>query len=72
MQQQAVTPAPAASGSMAELSRRYVRMLEHEMPDVLRQELTVAAVLADLCELAGEPIPPAFLASLDAGMEVAS
>ncbi len=72
MEQVTLTPAATVPGIVAALTARYVAMLEHEMPDVLGQELTVAAVLADLCALAGEPIPPAFLASLDSSTAVAS
>jgi hypothetical protein len=51
---------------MAALTAQYVDMCEPEIPGILGERLTVAAVLADLCTLAGEPIPPAVLASIGA------
>lgn len=44
----------------------YVDMRHAEIPGILGERLTVAVVLADLCALLGEPIPPAVLASIEA------
>ncbi len=55
----------APSTSLEALSRRYVAMLERAgVPDPLTTQITVAAVLADLLMLAGEPVPPAVLEGL--------
>lgn len=58
--------APAAQGTMVALTALYVDMRPAEIPGILWERLTVAAALADLCALLGEPIPPAVLASLGA------
>ncbi len=59
------SPPTAQTATIALLCARYVAMLEDAgIPTPLQQELNVAAVLADLCALAGEPIPPAVLASI--------
>ena len=57
----AVAAAPLltdAAHPVAGLVARYLAELEDAgMPDPLSQSITVAAVLADLCRLAGEPVP---------------
>jgi len=59
------SPPTARTATIAPLCARYVAMLEDAgIPYPLQQELTVAAVLADLCALAGEPMPEQVLASL--------
>ncbi len=51
---------------LAALSSRYVAMLEaSEIPDPLRQPIAVAAVLLDLCQLAGVPAPDYLVAALE-------
>lgn len=51
--------APAVGQAVAD----YIRELEAEGIG-LAEPLTVAAVLADLCRLAGVPVPPAVAAAL--------
>ncbi len=61
------SPPTACSAPVAPLCARYVAMLEDAgIPTPLQQELTVAAVLADLCALAGEQPPEILLSSLGA------
>ncbi len=60
-------PPTACSATVAPLCARYVAMLEDAgIPSPLQQELTVAAVLVDLCEVAGARPPEPVLASLAA------
>ncbi len=40
--------------------------LAEEIPDVLTAEFSFAAIWADLCRIAGEPLPPDVAAALDA------
>ncbi len=59
------SPPTAPTATIAPLCARYVAMLEDAgIPTPLQQELTVAAVLADLCALAGEQPPDHVRASL--------
>ncbi len=52
---------------VAALGMRYVAMLEEAgIPDPLRQPITVAAMLVDLCELAGQPVPAPVALALEA------
>jgi hypothetical protein len=41
-------------------------LIEGDIPHPLTQELSVFALWSDLCRLAGEPVPPAVAALLDA------
>ena len=43
-----------------------VELIEHDIPHPLTQELAVFALWSDLARLAGEAIPPAVAALLDA------
>ncbi len=43
-----------------------VELIEGDIPGPLTQELAVFALWSDLCRLAGEAIPPAVAALLDA------
>lgn len=42
-----------------------VELIEGEVPQPLYQEFTLGAIWADLCRLAGEPVPPAVAAIAD-------
>ena len=57
-----VAPRPMTVGRAIAL---LVAELAEECPAPLAQRLTLAAVAADLCRLAGEPVPSAVLAALD-------
>ena len=43
-----------------------VELIEHDIPDPLTQELSVFALWSDLARLAGEAVPAAVAALLDA------
>ncbi|MDP9380564.1 MAG: hypothetical protein M3Q29_10540 [Chloroflexota bacterium] len=61
------TPITVAAPDVAALSMRYVAMLEEAgIPDPLTQPITVAAMLVDLCELVGQPVPAAVALALEA------
>lgn len=44
--------------------------LAAEIPDVLRESFTFAVLWADLCRIAGEPVPRAVAAVLDAPLDL--
>ncbi len=63
------TPTSIATqtADVAALGMRYLAMLEDAgIPDPLRQPITVAAMLVDLCELAGQPVPAPVTLALEA------
>ena len=43
-----------------------VELIEHDIPSPMTQELSVFALWSDLARLAGEPVPSAVAALLDA------
>ncbi len=45
--------------------------LAEEIPDVLNQEFSFATIFADLCRMAGEPVPRDVAAVLDAPVPLA-
>lgn len=45
--------------------------LSEEIPDVLTETFTFAALWADLCRVAGEPVPADVAAALDAPLDLA-
>ncbi len=52
---------------LAALSAQYVRMLAASgIPRPLQQRITVAAMIADLCRLAGVPVPEEATRALEA------
>ena len=60
-------PAPAAApATIAAAIIALVDELAEDVPQPLAARLTLASVAADLCRLAGEPIPAAVAAALDA------
>jgi hypothetical protein len=60
---QALAPQPMTVGRA--LALLLAELAEEQGPAPLSQRLTLAAVAADLCRLAGEPVPVAVLAALD-------
>ncbi len=61
------TPITVAAPDVAALGMRYVAMLEDAgIPDPLTQRITVAAILVDLYELAGQPVPTPVVLTLGA------
>jgi hypothetical protein len=62
----AIAPPPAPRpATVAALLTALVAELEEEIAAPLAQRFTLATVAADLCRLAGEPVPAAVLAALD-------
>jgi len=54
----------------AALTALYAELAE-EIPDVLTESFTVAGLWADLCRIAGEPVPRDVAAVLDAPLDLA-
>ncbi len=45
-------------------------LTDHEIPAPLTQRFTLATTLADLCRLAGEPLPPAVALLIDGAAQL--
>ncbi len=59
------TSTPRIPSELTSVCVLYVGMLEDCIPDPLSERITVAAVLSDILELAGEPVPDWIAERLD-------